>query len=338
MLSPYNRAQPGLSILATDYTRVAPESPGDFFDGGEIDQLLVLNILGLTDDEKREVRAGDPRAREVLERTEAMTPDELMRLNGVLRTSVWDELERPGPESVLIDGIEVRRGTRVRMHPADRRDILSAAIDGRTGVVESIEELMEGGVRLAVSPHDDPGRDLGPARPGHRFFFTADEVEPLARVLVAGIGNMFLGDDGFGCAVVQRLLDEPMPAGVDVVDYGIRGFDLAYALASGYESALLIDAAPLGEPAGTLAVIHAPADDGGEPEIDTHGMEPTRVLRLARELGSTPGRVLVLACQPAQLVDAGELSPPVRAAVETALPEVRRLVEKLLNDEREGGA
>jgi hypothetical protein len=72
-------------IVLSDYARVAPESPGDFFDGGEIDQLLVLNILGMTDDEKREMRAGDPRAREVLERTEAMTPEQLLRLNGVLR-------------------------------------------------------------------------------------------------------------------------------------------------------------------------------------------------------------------------------------------------------------
>jgi hypothetical protein len=72
-------------IILEDYARVAPESPGDFFDGGEIDQLLVLNILGLTDDEKRELRAGDPRAREILERTEAMTPAALMRLNGAIR-------------------------------------------------------------------------------------------------------------------------------------------------------------------------------------------------------------------------------------------------------------
>ncbi len=72
-------------IILSDYARVAPESPGDFFDGGEIDQLLVLNILGMTDEEKREMRAGDPRAREILERTEAMTPGQMTRLNGVLR-------------------------------------------------------------------------------------------------------------------------------------------------------------------------------------------------------------------------------------------------------------
>jgi hypothetical protein len=72
-------------IILSDYARVAPESPGDFFDGGEIDQLLVLNILGMTDEEKREMRAGDPRAREILERTEAMTRTEMMQLNGAIR-------------------------------------------------------------------------------------------------------------------------------------------------------------------------------------------------------------------------------------------------------------
>jgi len=256
---------------------------------------------------------------------------------------VWHELERPGPESVTIRGVEVRRGTRVRLHPADRRDILSSSLDGRTGVVESIEELMEGGIRLAVSPHDDPGRDLGPARPGHRFFFEPSEVEPLSRVLVAGIGNMFLGDDGFGCEVARRLADGPMPDGVDVVDYGIRGFDLAYALASGYEAAVLVDAAPLGEPPGTLALIE-PTVDEGDVEIDTHGMDPVRVLRLARELGGTPARTLVLACEPARIVDpeienevVTELSAPVRAAVDEALPAVRSLVEELLAEQPKGG-
>ncbi|MBA3841370.1 MAG: hydrogenase maturation protease [Actinobacteria bacterium] len=202
---------------------------------------------------------------------------------------------------------------------------------------------MEGGVRVAVSPHDDPGRDLGPARPGHRFFFAPEEIEPLSRVLVAGIGNMFLGDDGFGCQVARRLADESMPDGVDVVDYGIRGFDLAYALASGYEAAVLVDAAARGELPGTLSVIE-PGEDLDGADIDTHAMDPVRVLRLARELGGVPERTLVLACEPAHIADpdAGEdvlvhLSDEVRAAVEQALPTVRGLVNDLLNDRPEGG-
>jgi hydrogenase maturation protease len=257
---------------------------------------------------------------------------------------MWEELERPGPESVTVGGVEVRCGARVRLHPADLRDVHSAALDGRTGVVVGIEELLEGGVRLAVSPHDDPGRDLGPGAPGHRFFFAPEEVEPLARVLVAGIGNIFLGDDGFGCEVARRLADVPLPDGVDVVDYGIRGFDLAYALASGYEAVVLIDAAPLGGRPGTLAVLEPPADDDAA-DIDAHAMDPVRVLRLARELGGTPERTLVLACEPEHVADpdAGgdvlvELSDPVRAAIEEALPAVRALVEELLSERPKGGA
>jgi hydrogenase maturation protease len=260
-----------------------------------------------------------------------------------MSAEIWHELERAAPESVTVAGVELRRGSRVRLHPTDRRDVFSAALDGRTAIVESIEELVEGGVRIAVSPHDDPGRDLGPARPGHRFFFTLGEVEPLARVLVAGIGNIFLGDDGFGCAVAKRLADSAMPADVDVVDYGIRGFDLAYALASGYDAAVLIDTAPLGKPPGTLVVIEPAADDAGA-DIDTHGMHPARVLRLARELGGTPARTLVLACQPEHVAepDADDdvlvaLSTPVQKAIEKAVPAVRALVDELLAERPKGG-
>jgi hydrogenase maturation protease len=258
-------------------------------------------------------------------------------------SGVWDDLERAGPDAVTVGGVEIRRGSRVRLHPRDLRDIHSAALDGRTGVVESIEELMEGGVRVAISPHDDPGRDLGPARPGHRFFFTPEEVEPLARVLVAGIGNIFLGDDGFGSEVARRLADGPMPDGVDVVDYGIRGFDLAYALASGYESAVLVDIAPLGAEPGSLAELEPPVDEN-DAEIDSHAMDPVRVLRLARKLGGTPQRTIVLACQPGFVPDPDEggdvhvaLSAPVRAAVDEAVGMVRGLVEQLLSDEPKGG-
>ncbi|HWC33172.1 MAG TPA: hypothetical protein VG709_08610, partial [Actinomycetota bacterium] len=103
---------------------------------------------------------------------------------------VWRELERPGPESVVVQGIELRSGARVRLWPSVRRDVWDTALKGRPAVVETIEELVDGGVVLTVSPEDDPGRDLGAARPGHRFFFTPDEVEPLTRapILVAGIG------------------------------------------------------------------------------------------------------------------------------------------------------
>jgi hydrogenase maturation protease len=198
-------------------------------------------------------------------------------------------------------------------------------------------------VQLVVVVEDDPGRDLGEMRrPGHRFFFSPDEVEPLAgqaepstHVLVAGIGNIFMGDDAFGVEVARRLAERPLPAGVDVGDFGIRGMDLMYALGEGYDAAVFIDAVPRGEPPGTLSVIE-PRLEEGEASPDAHGMDPVKVLSLARQLGSVPGRVMIVGCEPAvrmtgdeeELV--GELSEPVRAAVDDAVELVESVVRELL--------
>jgi hydrogenase maturation protease len=238
---------------------------------------------------------------------------------------------------------EVRAGSRVRLQPKAGRDVWDTMLAGRTGVVDRFEEDMEGRSYAAVRLDDDPAQDLGDSRPGQFFFFTPDELEPLpeTRVLVAGIGNLFLGDDGFGCAVASALADVPLPDGVEVADFGIRGMDLAYALRD-YDAAVLVDAAPLGEPPGTLSVLEPELDDG-EAEIETHGMDPVRVLRLARELGGLPGRTLVVACEPEAVVDpdseevVADLSPTVRAAAGAAVPLVRRLVDQLLEERPKGG-
>ena len=154
----------------------------------------------------------------------------------------------------------LRKGDRVRLRPRANADIFDLALAGRDATVDSIEQDFEGRYHVAVLVDDDPGIALGPRRPGHRFFFAPDEVERLegsgvpevttapGSVLVAGIGNIFLGDDGFGVEVVRRLVNRPMPDGVRLVDFGIRGFDLAYALAEGPERTILIDACPRGEP------------------------------------------------------------------------------------------
>jgi hydrogenase maturation protease len=191
-------------------------------------------------------------------------------------------------------------------------------------------------VHATVTLVDDPGADLGAARVlGHRFFFGIDEVEPLdgfepatpARptILVAGIGNVFLGDDGFGVEVAKQLADVALPDGVEVRDFGIRGMDLAYALQDGYEAVVFVDAAPRGEPPGTLTLLE-PDLDTDEVVLDTHGMDPLRVLALARAMGGVPPRVLVVACEPETIVVGenddelvGELSRPVRAAVAEAV-------------------
>jgi hydrogenase maturation protease len=151
-------------------------------------------------------------------------------------------------------------------------------------------------------------------------------------VLVAGIGNVFLGDDGFGVAVVDRLSRTELPGWVRVADYGIRGMDLAYELAD-YELVILVDAVPRGGAPGTVYVIEAAIDEL-EPTLDTHGMDPVKVLSLARELGKMPDRVIVVGAEPQSVLSADadevvvELSEPVRAAVGEAV----RSVESLLAD------
>ena len=243
-------------------------------------------------------------------------------------------------------GVEVGRGSRVVLRPRAGADIFDRAIAGKVAVVDRVDEDMEGSVQLAVVVEDDPGRDLGEMRqPGHRFFFSPEEVEPLAgqpqpaaRVLVAGIGNIFMGDDAFGVEVARRLAERPLPAGVEVGDFGIRGIDLMYALGEGYDAAVFVDAVPRGEPPGTLSVIE-PELEEGEATIDAHGMDPVKVLSLARQVGSVPERILVVGCEPGVRMTGdeeevvGELSAPVRAAIDDAVG----LVESVIRELTEGG-
>jgi hydrogenase maturation protease len=266
--------------------------------------------------------------------------------------SYWEELERPGPDSVAVDGVELRRGTRVRLRPHRRGDVLDVVLEGKAAVIEALEQDTDGKVLLAVTVEDDPGRDLGERRqPGHRFFFGPEEVEPLERecgpvsrrVLVAGIGNVFLGDDGFGVALADRLARRELPAGVEVVDFGIRGMDLAYAMQEGYDAVVLLDATPRGEPPGTLYVIEAEGDDE-EREFEAHGMDPVKVLSLVRALGGRAPRTLILGCEPETRPSAddpdlvAELSEPVRLALQEAEKLAESLIEKLTKSERtEGG-
>jgi hydrogenase maturation protease len=157
------------------------------------------------------------------------------------------------------------------------------------------------------------------------------------RVLVAGIGNVFLGDDGFGVEVVARLDPALLPDGVDVVDYGIRGVHLAYELLEGrYSTLVMVDALPLDEPPGTLAVLEVPLDGDGEPvdalagpAVDGHGMSPLAVIALLRSLGGAVERVLVLGCRPAVIEERMELSDVVRGAVEPACRLVADVVADL---------
>jgi hydrogenase maturation protease len=157
-------------------------------------------------------------------------------------------------------------------------------------------------------------------------------------VLVAGIGNVFLGDDGFGVEVVRRLGRTALPEGVDAVDYGIRGVHLAYDLLDErYATLVLVDALPMAEPPGTLAVLDVDAEQFGPDGavVEAHSMSPHVVLAALRALGGRPPRLLVVGCRPAVL-DAGmQLSPPVAAAVDEAVCLVARVAGEVAGNRQE---
>ncbi len=165
------------------------------------------------------------------------------------------------------------------------------------------------------------------------------------RILVAGIGNIFLADDGFGCEVVRRLAERELPENVEVRDFGIKGMDLAYALMDPYEAVVFVDATPRGGEPGTVYLIEAEVPDEGEVAIDTHGMDPVKVIRLARALGAEVPRTLVVGCEP-KLVLTGEnyddmlmeLSEPVRAAVDEAAKLVESIVGEIYEANSKQGA
>jgi len=154
-----------------------------------------------------------------------------------------------------------------------------------------------------------------------------------ARVLVAGIGNIFLGDDGFGVEVVRRLADPPLGPDVDVVDFGIRGVHLAYELTGGrYGAAILVDAVPRGGQPGTLYAIEPDVEaDGAAP--DAHALTPASVLAWARQVGGTLPKIIIVGCEPDAMDESVGLSAPVAAAIDGAIDMVRVMAARMLADE-----
>lgn len=265
----------------------------------------------------------------------------------------WHLLEdKSSASSVKIDGTEVKPGDRVRLRPRQGGDVLDIALSGKIATVQSIEQDYEGKLHLSVIVDDDPGRDIGLSRqPAHRFFFNAAEVEPLetgarpvARptptILVAGIGNIFLGDDAFGVEVARRFANRELPQGVRVADFGIRGLDLSYALLDGADVTILVDACARGGAAGDLYVVEvdlkSPAAELPPAAIDAHSMNPMNVIRAAQSMGGTLNRLLLLGCEPLTFGPSEGhmgLSEPVRSAVERAVPLLESLLTKVLVDE-----
>jgi hydrogenase maturation protease len=269
----------------------------------------------------------------------------------------WQLLEeKTSLDHLEISGAQVKTGSRVRLRPRKGGDVMDIALAGQIATIEAIEQDYEGNHHVCVVLDNDPGRDLGMLRqPGHRFFFDAEEVEPLSpdeisnlpavakpTILIAGIGNIFLGDDGFGVEVVRRLAGRKLPEAVRVTDFGIRGFDLAYALQDGYETTILVDACPRGHAPGTLYVIEPDLKTLDDPEappaaIEAHAMNPVSVLRMARAMNIEVKNILLVGCEPETL--GGEqgqmgLSATIEAAVDEAVNMIESLIGKLL---QEGG-
>ena len=147
------------------------------------------------------------------------------------------------------------------------------------------------------------------------------------KTLVAGCGNVFLGDDGFGVEVARKLAGTDLPDGVQVRDAGIRGVHLAYELLDGWDLVVLVDASPRGGAPGTLYVIEPDVPEVAAPLVDAHGMSPDAVLGALRTLGGEVGRVLVVGCEPADVSEGMGLSLAVEGAVDEAVQMVRQLID-----------
>jgi hydrogenase maturation protease len=154
------------------------------------------------------------------------------------------------------------------------------------------------------------------------------KTEGQPHCLVAGLGNVFLGDDGFGVEVVRRLEGQPLPPGVRVADFGIRALHLAYELLEGrYQLTVLVDATPRGREPGTVYLLEPELGDlPATPAASAHGLTPEGVFSLLRTLGGEPARVLIVGCEPASVDEQMGLSEPVERAVDQAVALVRQVV------------
>jgi hydrogenase maturation protease len=157
-------------------------------------------------------------------------------------------------------------------------------------------------------------------------------------ILIAGIGNIFFGDDAFGCEVAAQLMRRPLPEGVRVIDFGIRSYDLAYAMMNGPDVTIFIDATPRGQPPGTIYLLEPDKnilDSTFGEVVNAHSMNPVRVLQLIHSLGGQPGRLYLVGCEPAVLETeegAMGLSEKVQAAVAPAIEMIETLIREILEE------
>jgi hydrogenase maturation protease len=157
----------------------------------------------------------------------------------------------------------------------------------------------------------------------------------MKKILIAGLGNIFQADDAFGCEVIRQLKPEAFPPGVTVIDFGIRSYDLAFALTNGYDAIILVDAAGRGGKPGTVYLIEPEAsalDEDQQPAVDAHSMNPLSVIQMAQSLGGVCGKLYLIGCEPAELEsDEIGLSDKVQKAIPQAVAMIESLVKELLD-------
>jgi hypothetical protein len=188
-------------IILGDHPTIAPESAGDLFDATEIDEILTLRVMTMTEQEKADARGTDPRAAAILARCDAMSDDAMGRMHGAQRSAAdavpvfselpvvedevpwWDADEdaRAAPESdvVMVAGVPVSKGSRVLLRPSRRADAQDLFLAGMTAIVSRVYFDVDGGTHVAVMLEDDPGSDLYGAT-GRYYYFGPEEIEPLA--------------------------------------------------------------------------------------------------------------------------------------------------------------
>ena len=343
----------GTSYALPDHPQIAPESRGALFDSTEIEEALLLHVQVLSDDERAEIEQADPAVREMIARAAAATPEDIIALHG--RVEIRDP-ETPAPPSeppglpdpaagqpeAIVDGVRFARGLKVVIRPGPDADFHARMLDGRTATIERILTDYDGKTHLGVTIDDDPGQDLM-RETGRLLYFFAPEVEvidivtedQLRSILIAGVGNAWLRDDGFGGEVARQLADRALPEGVAVMDAGTGGLDLAYEVMRGYDALVILDVSKQGGEPGTLYVMEPDEESvpGGIEDgdvINPHGMDPQTVLRFVKSVGAWPGRVMVIACEPADVEEMGwGLSDEVRDAVARAVDLVVETVAEL---------
>ena len=340
----------GAAIVLPDHPQIAPESQGGLFDSTEIEEALLLHVHALSDAEREEIARADPAVREMVERAAAAAPASSPRLHGRVTLRDPETTSPPeappgltdpsaGEEAASVDGITYRRGDHVRIRPAPDADLHARHAgrprrDHRADLhrlrrQDALRRHDRRRPRPAAAARDQPVPVLLRTRAG------GGRMTRELRFLVAGVGNAWLRDDGFGGEVARRLRDRPLQGDVAVMDAGTGGLDLAYEVMRGYDALIILDVSRQGGDPGTLYVmepdeqsVDGAIEDGST--INPHGMDPQTVLRFIKSIGAWPGQVIVIACEPVDVEELGfGLSNEVAEAVERAAELVHTTLAEL---------